>query len=200
MAIVNYNSLAVLYNIRQKFEICPTQDALWFCSSFLTIGLKTIWTERLFLFDFNFWNLVFQFWSFTFFFFPHIPQTAVDMKWCPCVKELVKKSCQSVSILMPTAKKWCQPKVRFHEKLKQKLIILFLQQFNSVRYTVSTPMLETEQSASGRKSCLWHIQSRDSETNSGGIHSLQGLGVSLGGVWPHSSRGCEGTYCSRYLQ
>lgn len=55
-------------------------------SCFFLISVNTIWKERWFLLDFNFWNLVcFQFWSFIF--FPNTPQTAEDMK---CV--LVSKS------------------------------------------------------------------------------------------------------------
>lgn len=49
---------------------------------------------------------------------------------------------------------FCQPKVRFYEELKRKLVILFLQQFSGIRYAVSTPMLKTGQSAVGLKSCL----------------------------------------------
>lgn len=33
MTIVNYNSLAALYNVRQKFGIYPTQNALGSYSS-----------------------------------------------------------------------------------------------------------------------------------------------------------------------
>lgn len=87
-----------------------------------------------------------------FHFSPNIPQTAVDMKWCPCVKELVKESCQLVSVLMPTADVVNQ-KVRFRERPEQKLIILFLQQFNGIWYAAATPMSETGQSAVGLKHC-----------------------------------------------
>lgn len=75
------------------------------------------------------------------------------MKWCPCVKELVKESCQLVSILMPTAN-FVNQQVQFYEKLKHKLAILFLQQFNGVCSAVPTPMWVTGQSAAGLKRCL----------------------------------------------
>lgn len=68
----------------------------------LIISLKTIWKKRLI-----FSTLISEIWFFNFevsLFFPrNTPQTAVDMKWCPCVKELIKESCQLVSILMPRA-------------------------------------------------------------------------------------------------
>lgn len=75
------------------------------------------------------------------------------MKWYPCVKELVKESCQLVSILMPTAN-FVNQQVQFYEKLKHKLATLFLQQFNGICYAVPTPMWVTGQSAVGLKCCL----------------------------------------------
>lgn len=68
----------------------------------LIISLKTIWKKRLI-----FSILISEIWFFNFevsLFFPrNTLQTSVDMKWCPCVKELSKESCQLVSILMPRA-------------------------------------------------------------------------------------------------
>lgn len=142
MAIVKCNSLAALYNIRQKFEICPTRNALWF--SFVLFFFCNNWSENHLERKATFCLiLISQIW-FVFqsevSLFPHIPQTAVDMKWCPCVKELVKGSCQLVSELMPAANVVNQ-KVRFHERPEQKLIILFLQQFNGFWYAVATPYI-----------------------------------------------------------
>lgn len=108
------------------------------------------------------------------------------MKWCPCVKQLAKESCQFVSVLMPTAN-FVNLEVQFYEKRKQNLVILFLQQFKCVWYTASTPTLKTGWSAVGLKGCLWQIQSRR-WWHYLRRHSLQGLRISsLGGVWPHPS-------------
>lgn len=78
------------------------------------------------------------------------------MKWCPCVKQLAKESCQFVSVLMPTAN-FVNLEVQFYEKRKQNLVILSLQQFKCVWYTASTPTLKTGWSAVGLKGCLWQI-------------------------------------------
>lgn len=167
MAIVNYNSLAALYNIRQKFEIRPTRNAFWFSFIFLfPFFLNNRFEshlEKLFFCPIliaQTWY-AFQFWSFTF--PPNIPQAAVDLKWRPCVQELVKESRQLVSVLMPTAGVVKQ-KVWFRERLKQKLLILFLQQFNGIWHAVATPRLDTGPSACDRSN------PGDNETNSGVVH------------------------------
>lgn len=78
----------------------------------LIISLKAICKKRLF-----FSILISEIWFFNFevsLFPPNILQTAIDMKWCPCVKGLIKKSCQLVSILMPRAN-FVNQKVQFYE-------------------------------------------------------------------------------------
>lgn len=70
---------------------------------------------------------------------------------------MCQRACQGklpVGFYTDANSQFCQPKFQFYEKLKQKFVILFLQQFNGFCYAVSTPMLKTRQSAVGLKSCL----------------------------------------------
>lgn len=112
MALVNFSSLAALHNVRQKFEYVPPKSIMTLLTSFfLLISLKNH-LKRLFLFDFNFWNLVcFQFWVSL---FSNIPQTAV---WCDMNRRETVSVCQRARHGKPPAglrtdahSQFCQPK------------------------------------------------------------------------------------------
>lgn len=111
MAIVNYNSLAALYNIRQKFETCPTRNALGLPSIFLVFNHQFqnhLERKALFLLNFNFPNLVCVS-IFKFHFSPNIPQNS-------CRREMVsmcQRACQGklpVGFCTDADSQFCQPK------------------------------------------------------------------------------------------
>lgn len=130
----------------------------------LIISLKTIWKKRLI-----FSILISEIWFFNFevsLFFPRkTPQTAVDMKWCPCAKELSRKA---VSWFLY----WCQEPI-----LSTKRFILWILKhpiFTAFQWYLVYSLLQCWKQGQvllDFKVACDRSSQEDSETNSGVIHS-----------------------------